>query len=215
MKPFETIEVSSEEALTTFDELLKKYAETLKYPFIIGDQQDFERFMDIIEPPADRGTEFISMAMELDVQEWFKEKNLKKPKALAKEVQPQDGWATMTNLLTGELKPKILIGLIEIAKPWHIFAKLGFGYWNDCPEPHVHVALHQYWNEKFGTIPVVVSNDVVECSVPKPPTDTPAVLTLAGEQYVYCYDLVEQGYGSKSKLAASLVGARVWYFWWD
>lgn len=216
MKPFATITVDSSEVLTTLDKLLKKHTETGKYPFIIGDDNDLECFMEMIEPPADGGVETLAKAQQVDVAEWFMVNGFKKPKTLAKGIQAQTGWVTLTDLLTGELKPKIHLGLIQVEKPHHIFAKLGFGGWNDCPEPHIHVALHHYWHEKFGAIPVVVSSDVVECFVPNPPTDdTAAALVLAGEQYVYCYDIVEQGFGSKPKLASSLVGAKVWYFWWD
>jgi Domain of unknown function (DUF4253) len=35
------------------------------------------------------------------------------------------------------------------------------------------------------------------------------------EQYVYCADIVRQGSDSIEVLAAGLVEAPVWYFWWD
>ncbi|WP_414650247.1 DUF4253 domain-containing protein, partial [Duganella sp.] len=34
-------------------------------------------------------------------------------------------------------------------------------------------------------------------------------------QYLYCADIVDQGTESIEALAATLLNARVWYFWWD
>ena len=49
----------------------------------------------------------------------------------------------------------------------------------------------------------------------RPPADRKAALALAGEQQAYCLDIVEQGVGSTAALAATLLEAPVWYFWWD
>jgi hypothetical protein len=38
---------------------------------------------------------------------------------------------------------------------------------------------------------------------------------LAQEQYAYCEDIVEQGTGSLANLAATLLDAPTWHFWWD
>ena len=40
-------------------------------------------------------------------------------------------------------------------------------------------------------------------------------MELAWEQYWYCTDLVEHGHGSIANLAATLLDAPYWYFWWD
>jgi Domain of unknown function (DUF4253) len=215
MSLYETIEVPSNEALATLDHYYKEYSSTGQFPFLIGDSDDLKQLQEAIEQPRDGGAEVIARATEFSVQEWFASQDAKKPKSVAKGVPPQSGWVTLTNLVTGEPKPRVHLGLLEVDRPAHIFAKLGFGDWNDCPAPHVHVALHSYWHEKFGSLPFALSSDIVECFVPKPPASADDVLTLASEQYAYCYDIVEQGFGSKSKLAASLIGANVWYFWWD
>ncbi|MEQ1519472.1 MAG: DUF4253 domain-containing protein [Usitatibacteraceae bacterium] len=215
MKLFETIRVESAKAVATFDGLLKEHPKTRKYPFFIGDDEDLAQFQDCIEPPPDGGAAIIAAAAATDVQAWLKSKNASKPKSLAKGVAPQTGWVTLTDLCAGQLKPTINIGVIELERPSQLFAKLGFGGWNDYPEPHIHVAMHGYWNSKHRSFPAALSNGLVECFVPSPPIGAKDALTLAGEQHAYCYDIVEQGFGSKPKLAASLVGAKVWYFWWD
>lgn len=212
---FELIRVDHPQALSTFDQLRKAHAQTGKYPFLIGDEHDLQTLRNLIDPPADGGAELIRNAEALEMSAWFKARRFSKPRVLAKNIPPQGGFSVLTDLASGEPKPCIHLGLITVAKPQHLFAVLGYGGWNGCPEPDVHVALHSYWQAQYGAIPVTVMGDVVECFIPNPPTEAAAVLTLAAQQAVYCDDLVHQGYGSKGKLAASLVGAKVWYFWWD
>ena len=48
-----------------------------------------------------------------------------------------------------------------------------------------------------------------------PPTTRSAAYQLAWEQYIYCSDIVIQGTQTLSNLAASLLNAPIWFFWWD
>ncbi len=99
------------------------------------------------------------------------------------------------DVLSGHLKPLLFIGLVELDEPCELFARLGYGGWNACPVPEVHVALHRHWRERFGAEPIAVSDAVVECAVARPPADRKAALALATEQQAYCPDIVEQGRG--------------------
>lgn len=119
------------------------------------------------------------------------------------------------SIVRSAIDEKYVERLIELEEPAHIFARLGCGNWNDCPAPEAHVALHMYWKQKLGAFPVAVSSSVVGCFVPRPPTESADLLNLAGKPHIYSYDIVEQGLGSKSKLAASLYRARTWCFWRD
>ena len=51
--------------------------------------------------------------------------------------------------------------------------------------------------------------------VARKPETRAAALDLAREQFAYCSDIVEQGVGTLSALAASLMENDWWYFWWD
>ena len=215
MPLFDTVEVSSADALVAVERYHADYATSGLCPFIIGDAGDLKQLHDLLQPPADGGAACIAEAAAFDLTTWRASAHAKKPKSVAKGVDPQAGFASLIDLLTGEPKPRVHIGLVRVARPEHLFAVLGFGDWNDCPPAHVHVALHHHWNLTYGAIPVTLSDDVVECFVPNPPTANADVLALAAEHFAYCYDIVEQGFGSKSKLAASLVAAKTWYFWWD
>ena len=92
---------------------------------------------------------------------------------------------------------------------------LGYGGWNDCPNPHEHVALHRSWYERYGAEMATYSGDVVELYVRRPLTDPDEAMRVAREQYVYCTDIVDQGCGTMQVLADSILGATFWYFWWD
>jgi hypothetical protein len=81
--------------------------------------------------------------------------------------------------------------------------------------PHVQVMLFRRWKEKYDAEPVVIAGDVVELRVGRPPKTDEAALELAREQYSYCDDIVSQGTMTLERLAESLKGGTVWYFWWD
>lgn len=116
---------------------------------------------------------------------------------------------------TRDLKTEILVGLMPTARPWEIPAYLAFGNWNDCPPPEVHVAFAREWFERFGARIVVNSPDTIEFVVERPVSDRDTALELALTQCGYCGDIVHQGVGTIEALAANLLGARYWYFWWD
>lgn len=58
-------------------------------------------------------------------------------------------------------------------------------------------------------------SDVVEMLVECPPSKKIDVLKIAKQQYLYCQDIVGQGSHTLEVLAAGLLGATSWFFWWD
>ena len=40
-------------------------------------------------------------------------------------------------------------------------------------------------------------------------------MVLALEHFLYCTDIVNQGYGTVEALAAVLLKSKYWHFWWD
>ena len=119
------------------------------------------------------------------------------------------------DLKTKQPLNKVLIGLVNVKENWQIPAALKYGGWNASPFPEEHCAVMKYWSEKYKAEIVCASNDVIECTVSKPPLDDYTALELAKEQYAYCTDLVDQGFDSVGNLASSLVENKTWYFWWD
>ncbi len=108
----------------------------------------------------------------------------------------------------------IALALVPCAEPWEVPAVLGYGGWNSCPEPAQHVAVLRRWQERHGAEPLVFGDDTVELLV-RPLEDPEEAKLVAIEQYAYCEDIVDQGTDSVEELAATLLGAAVWFFWWD
>ncbi|MDQ3930735.1 MAG: DUF4253 domain-containing protein, partial [Chloroflexota bacterium] len=111
--------------------------------------------------------------------------------------------------------PTVHIALVPTVANWEVPAYLKFGGWNDCPPPEQHVAVLKRWHELYGAQVVGLTHEVLELGVTRPPKDRTAALIVALEQYAYCYDIVDQGTESIAALAATLLDASVWYFWWD
>ena len=186
------------------------------YPFLIGDDEDLSRLLDSLAPPTDNGRAALELARALDPGDWLEQRSRK-----AKPRWPKDGPGRLKmvrsqyNSANQTLKPLMFIGLVELQHPWELFARIGYGNWNDCPSPSVHTALHRHWHERFGVEPIAVCNDVVECTLARPPQERSAALALAREHEAYCPDVIEQGMGSIGNLASTLLSADHWYFWWD
>lgn len=187
-----------------------------RYPFLIGNDEDLAELLDRIEPPPDGGQATLAAADALDLSAWLAEHGPKrKPRWPSSDVaEPGGVVSSQFDTLSGQLKPLMHVGLVEVSQPSELFARLGYGDWNACPAPAVHVALQRRWAEQFGALPVAVRADVVEC-VLQPPGEREPLLRLSMEQHAYSPDIVEQGVGSTAKLAASLLNSPVWYFWWD
>lgn len=115
------------------------------------------------------------------------------------------------------LKPlrTVRLALAPTTASWEAPAYLKFGAWNDCPSPEEHVAVLKRWNALYGAQVVGLTHDVLEVGVTRPPNSKLSAFNLAREQYGYCADIVDQGDGGILDLAATLLGASVWYFWWD
>ena len=68
---------------------------------------------------------------------------------------------------------------------------------------------------RSNVLPEVVSGDVIECTVDRPPASREAAMDLAWHQYAYCMDIVIQGTQTVDELAAILMYSPYWFFWWD
>jgi hypothetical protein len=55
----------------------------------------------------------------------------------------------------------------------------------------------------------------VDLRVARRPDTREQALELAREHYAYCNDIVDQGEGTLSPLAACLIADERWNFWWD
>jgi hypothetical protein len=218
----EIIQVDGRLALEELARLRSEWRATGLYPVILGggdhaaapDWEDDEE-LDPVRTIAD--------SRAIDAPAWFEEqvRRAEPDEFLEFEGQWPEGpvepaeLTAHTDILRKKPLPEVSIALLRLDAPWEAFAHLGWGAWNECPEPEVHCALHRYWGEQWGAQVVSITHDVVECAVSRPPQTREDALRLAREQYIYCRDIVEQGTETVPALAASLLGAPFWFFWWD
>jgi hypothetical protein len=129
------------------------------------------------------------------------------------EVDPSPGLSVARE--TGKPLLKVHIALLPTDDWTTIPAHLKWGGWNACPPPEYHIAALRSWRDRFGAELVGLSHDTMNLNVTRRPTTREAALELAREHYLYCDDIVNQGTGTLSPLAASLMTDDWWYFWWD
>ncbi|MFJ5760238.1 DUF4253 domain-containing protein [Neobacillus sp. NPDC093182] len=113
------------------------------------------------------------------------------------------------------MNEKIILARIPTDKPWEVAAWVPMGGFNECPLPEEQVAVFEYWFEKYGAAPALVTHDVWELFVENPPNTQEEAESLAWEQFGFCSDIVWQGVGTVNGLAGTLIHSSVWYFWWD
>ena len=107
------------------------------------------------------------------------------------------------------------IARVPAHRSWQIPAYLRLGGWGNCPATPYHVALARYWHEKFDAEIISARFDTLEFQVDVPPQDPESARKLARQQFIYCPDIVQQGFETMGKLAASVLKGRYWYVWWD
>jgi len=94
-------------------------------------------------------------------------------------------------------------------------AHLRWGGWNEHPHAEYHVAAWRAWRDRYGANLIGMTHDTLIMKVEKPPNSRKEAYKLAEEQYLYCNDIVDQGVGSVTNLAAGLLNSKYWFFWWD
>ena len=130
-------------------------------------------------------------------------------------AEPSVGLTVARDILTGMPLPKVHIGVAPTADWTTIPAYLRWGGWNACPAAEYHVAALRRWRDRYGAELVGMSADTINLRVASRPKTREEALALAREHYVYCADIIDQGFPSYSALAAYLMANDWWYFWWD
>ena len=217
--------VPGRQAILTWQKLRESADAIGCYPLVLGPMEEvgeLERHGHFEEPPASIVSQATALGVDPQKWAWLSDRlrdldaGEERPDAdWPDDATPQSGFSLPYDLLTHEPHPRVAIALLPALDGWRAPAYLRFGGWNDCPHPAEHVAAFRSWFERFGAEPVGIGQDVVEMRVARPPADRDTALALAREQYGYCADIVDQGVGSLTALAASLLDAESWYFWWD
>jgi hypothetical protein len=130
------------------------------------------------------------------------------------EPSPWPGLSIATDLY-GEPLAKVYIAIIPTDDWTTVPAYLRWGGWGKCPDPEYHVAALRSWRARYGVELVGLSFDVMNLRTAKRPSTREIALALAREQYAYCSDIIDQGTGTLSALAATLMVSDWWNFRWD
>ncbi len=181
-------------------------------------QELLETFEDLLGPDA-AGLTLSELAIRADRSGMFLPDNESPPSELspwpteAPDVEPT--FQAVLDWETNAPVDEVHLALVPAKQPWDAISRLQFGGWNSCPSPDVLAAVAREWNSRYGAVPAVITMDVLEFHVERPPTTETECMQLAAEQFVLCEDIVSQGTLSIRDLAASLWRSPNWYFWWD
>ena len=130
-------------------------------------------------------------------------------------VPPIPALTVIEDWSTGGYFDTVLV-LKAPTKDWTIIpAYLCWGGWNANPPAEVHIAALRSWRDRYGAELVGLGMDTMNIRVAKRPQTRDEALELARELYTYCPDIVDQGVGTLSNLAAGLMISHWWFFWWD
>lgn len=203
-------------------------------PVIAGSPQDLRLRDPDPLPTAKQINDTIAAALRISLPEWFAQRHEERladfrefnpGEEPSRFFAPQGKWpdnvepSASLNIAFDIIKrtplDELVCLLIPTAQPWQTPAFLGFGGWNECPDDSIQCAVFKYWHERWGADIVAITNDVVETVVARPPSTRQQAMLLAKEQYEFCTDIVEQGTQTLSNLAAALLNAPIWFFWWD
>ncbi len=190
-------------------------------PIILGKPETAAGMVDLRDDEPYES--ILSKLDKLDLNRWLADRSLEieqngsqPPRgAWPEETHPESGLYCVRRILAPrDFEPDVVIGLVP-GEPALVPLQLGYGNWNDCPEPAIHAAFARRWNARCGAIPAAFAGDIVEYRVMRPIADREQAISIAREQFCYCPDIVLQGTQTIERLAADLLGARYWFFWWD
>lgn len=219
------LSVKGAEALGTWQTLRGLVGEMGRWPVIVG---EYGSIYDI----ADRGVarrpaqEIIEEGLRLDVEQVLRGRlegymaayNQSLSEALPRGEWPEPGTIPPApSELTGEQLEHVHIVLLPTVEGWQVPAYLNFGGWNDCPHPPEHVCILKHWYEQYGVDVMGMTATIIEMRVSRPPRDRNSAMTLAVEHRVYCNESIGYDFVTNTieNLAARLLDAPHWYFWWD
>lgn len=127
-----------------------------------------------------------------------------------------DRFSLLFTEFTNSFRTSALIKL-PTASPWRAVLYLPFGGWNECPAPPDMAAMLKVWHEKYGAVPAVFSGDALELFLPRP-LDEVSRREAAKEIVAFSglhHPKIDESSADFDELAKSLIGKKVWQFWWD
>jgi hypothetical protein len=223
--PFEIVQVAGSEAIGTLEDLRLQGKREGFTAVLLGGPENVALLSEAIEDNSITPEEVLEQAGNVEVQIWFSDRVKQEPDYYEAELGewpskliPNNSLMAHLDLLsTRRSRPlkSVCIAKIPIADSWQVPAYLKLGGWNECPLPEHQVAISRYWHELYGADIAAVTKDTIEYLVEAPPVDKESAEKLAREQFIFCTDIVYQGTETIRNLAATLMNAKAWFFWWD
>jgi hypothetical protein len=215
--PYELHRVPGSQAVAKLEELRQTGVAV-----ILGGSDSFERVVENMENGADDPDALIASSMQIDPVVWLREREEADPEYYEDEeeespeaAEPNSELISHRDVLSGEPLDEVLLAVLPAKESWMAPCYLRTGGWNSMPFAAEHAALFRHWGKRYGATVACIADDVIEFTVANPPKTKEDAMALAKEHFVYCADIVHQGVGSLDALAATLLNAPVWYFWWD
>ncbi len=114
-------------------------------------------------------------------------------------------------------RPAARIGLVAVGRPADVLSVIGWeGVTNRGHEFLLPLAaVLRSWEERFGAYLIDVGFAEIRLLVERPPRTVEAAERIAAEHYVLCDECAGEGLRDISRIAARLVNAPIWAFWWD
>jgi hypothetical protein len=109
------------------------------------------------------------------------------------------------------------IGLVAADRPADIPAAIGWLGLTNLPLDHSLLglcAVLRSWEDRFGAVLIDVGFADLRLLVQRPPRSLQAAERIAAEHFALADECTE-GNRTVSSIAASLVDAPIWTFWWD
>jgi hypothetical protein len=215
--------VPGTEALSALEQL-RRQGETGGFvAVLLGGERDVTFLQELLAQLAVPPEKVLEDAKAVDVRAWFSQRiaqdrghyEARLGEWPTKPSAPASIMAHLDLPYLSRPKESVFIAKLPATNTWEVPAHLGLGGWNECPFPEELVAVSRYWYDTYGAEIAAVTSDTIEYVVDNPPNDRDTAEMLAREHFIYCTDIVHQGTGTLRNLAAGLVNAKVWFFWWD
>lgn len=213
------------DASNAFEKAIKSINNTPKI-VICGSSESKEFLEEGLEFSTQSPKEVIEAANAINILEWFKEKRAEleddlgmdlsgNEGGLLREPDVKQGFTLAKDIISGQPHGPLVGAKVDVESLWGIPAQFKYGNWNDYPSSEIHCAIWKHWEDKYGAKIVGIGNDIIEGYDTHPPKTKEDAMALAWEQYLYCYDIVDQGVETISNLGSSVINHNAWYFWWD
>lgn len=225
--PIYQVQVNADDVFDIWLRLRMLVPETRFWPVILGPEDDASEWYDEYDgeelEDSSVVTNAIAEAGQEGINAWITRRVASRGLLRA---APHGSWSnsvgwnrtfsTFSRLADGHPGAFVIIALVPTPNSWEVPAFLRYcGAANEEISPADHVRMLHYWHVQHGVELVVLWNDFMELSVPRPVLDRDAALGVAWEYFVYCPDAVYQGLESIEALASSIIGSTVWSLWWD